>query len=87
MSAADLTLLEAREIAARIVGGELTVERVARAFLDRIAAQDQNIVVGGLLLASVIVPNAGDLYRRARARLRIAEARRNAAAVAQAEGR
>jgi rhamnose transport system permease protein len=54
---------------------------------DLIAAQDQNIVVGGLLLASVIVPNAGDLYRRGRARLRIAAARRNAAAVAQAEGR
>ena len=54
---------------------------------DLIAAQDQNIVVGGLLLASVIVPNGGELYRRARARLRIAEARRHAAAVAQAEGR
>jgi rhamnose transport system permease protein len=53
---------------------------------DLIAAQDQNIVVGALLLASVIVPNGGDLYRRARARLRIAEARRHAAAVAQAEG-
>src|SRR6185312_8639406 len=26
---------------------------------DRIPAQDQNIVVGGLLLASVIVPNGG----------------------------
>jgi rhamnose transport system permease protein len=54
---------------------------------DLIAAQDQNIVVGGLLLASVIVPNAGDLYRRGRARLRIAQARRNAAAAVQAEGR
>ena len=37
---------------------------------DLIPAQDQNIVVGGLLLASVIVPNLGDIYRRARARLR-----------------
>jgi rhamnose transport system permease protein len=51
---------------------------------DLVPAQDQNIVVGGLLLASVIVPNAGDLYRRARARLRSAEARRHAAA--QADG-
>jgi hypothetical protein len=49
-------------------------------------AQDQNIVVGALLLASVIVPNAGDIYRRARARLRSAEARRHRAAAAQAEG-
>ena len=47
---------------------------------DLVPAQDQNIVVGGLLLASVIVPNTGDLYRRARARLRSAEARRHAAA-------
>jgi rhamnose transport system permease protein len=52
---------------------------------DLIPAQDQNIVVGGLLLASVIVPNARDLYRRARVRLRSAEARRHAAA-AHAEG-
>jgi rhamnose transport system permease protein len=53
---------------------------------DLIASQDQNIVVGGLLLASVIVPNARDLYRRSRARLRSAGARRQAAAAAQAEG-
>ena len=53
---------------------------------DQIPAQDQNIVVGCLLLASVIVPNAGDLYRRARERLRSAEARRHRAA-AQAESR
>src|SRR6476659_11015862 len=52
---------------------------------DLIPSQDQNIVVGGLLLASVIVPNARDLYRRARVRLRSAEARRHAAA-AHAEG-
>lgn len=48
---------------------------------DLIPAQDQNIVVGALLVASVIVPNAGELYRRGRARLRSAEARRHAAAV------
>jgi rhamnose transport system permease protein len=54
---------------------------------DLIPSQDQNIVVGGLLLASVIIPNARDLYRRARTRLRSAEARRHAtAAAAQAEG-
>jgi rhamnose transport system permease protein len=53
---------------------------------DLIPSQDQNIVVGGLLLASVIIPNARDLYRRARTRLRSAGARRHAAAAAQAEG-
>jgi rhamnose transport system permease protein len=53
---------------------------------DQIPAQDQNIVVGALLIASVILPNAGELYRRARARLRSAEARRHAAAAVQSEG-
>jgi rhamnose transport system permease protein len=53
---------------------------------DLIPAQDQNIVVGTLLVASVIVPNGADLYRRARARLRSVEARRHATARAQAEG-
>jgi rhamnose transport system permease protein len=53
---------------------------------DLIPAQDQNIVVGVLLIASVIVPNAGELYRRARTRLQSAAARRHAAAAAQAEG-
>ena len=52
---------------------------------DLIPAQDQNIVVGGLLLASVIVPNLGDIYRRARDRLRAFGARRHAAAAAQEE--
>ena len=52
---------------------------------DLVPAQDQNIVVGALLLASVIVPNSRDLYRRVRARLRSAEARRHAA-VAPADG-
>jgi len=52
---------------------------------DLMPAQDQNIVVGALLLASVIVPNGGDMYRRARARLRSAEARRHRAAATQAE--
>ena len=49
-------------------------------------AQDQNIVVGALLVASVIIPNGSELYRRARVRLRSAGARRHAAA-AQAESR
>jgi rhamnose transport system permease protein len=52
---------------------------------DLVPAQDQSIVVGGLLLASVIVPNTADMYRRARARLRSAEARRHAAAQADAQ--
>jgi rhamnose transport system permease protein len=54
---------------------------------DLMPAQDQNIVVGALLLASVMIPNAGDMYRRARARLRSREARRHRAAATQAEGR
>ncbi|HEY0416286.1 MAG TPA: ABC transporter permease [Gaiellaceae bacterium] len=53
---------------------------------DQVPAQDQNIVVGVLLVLSVIVPNGADLYRRARVRLRSAAARRNVAA-AHAEGR
>lgn len=51
---------------------------------DLVPAQDQNIVVGALLVASVIVPNSAELYRRARTRIRSAGARRHAAA-AQAE--
>ena len=44
--------------------------------LDQISAQNQNIVVGSLLIVSVVVPSAGDLYRRGRLRLRSALARR-----------
>ena len=44
--------------------------------LDNVSAQDQNIVIGGLLIVSVVVPSAGDLYRRGRLRLRSAMARR-----------
>jgi rhamnose transport system permease protein len=51
---------------------------------DLMPAQDQTIVVGALLVASVIIPNGGELYRRARARLRSAAARRHVAA--QTEG-
>src|SRR5712691_6542838 len=53
---------------------------------DLIPSQDQNIVVGALLVASVIVPNSGELYRRARARLRSASARRHRVAATQVEG-
>jgi rhamnose transport system permease protein len=52
---------------------------------DLMPAQDQNIVVGALLLASVIVPNAAEMVRRARARLRSWEARRHRAKAAAAE--
>lgn len=52
---------------------------------DLVPAQDQNIVVGALLVASVILPNSGELYHRARARLRSAEARRHTAATAPGE--
>ena len=44
--------------------------------LALVSSQDQNIVIGGLLILSVIVPNAGDLYRRGRLRLRSLAARR-----------
>ena len=52
---------------------------------DLIPAQDQNIVVGILLVASVIVPNGTEFYRRARARLRLVGARRQAASAAHAD--
>jgi rhamnose transport system permease protein len=45
--------------------------------LALVSAQDQNIVIGGLLILSVILPQSGELYRRARLRLSIAAARRN----------
>src|SRR5262249_48691457 len=45
---------------------------------DLMPAQGQNIVVGHLLVASGIVPNGAELYRRARVRLRTAAARRAA---------
>jgi len=48
--------------------------------MDLVPAQDQNIVVGILLIASVIVPNAAAVYRRARVRLRSAAARRQSGA-------
>jgi rhamnose transport system permease protein len=45
--------------------------------LALVSSQNQNIVIGGLLIASVIVPSAPDLYRRGRLRLRTAAARRH----------
>ena len=53
---------------------------------DQVPSQDQNIVVGALLVASVILPNGSELYRRARARLRSAGARRHAAATVAGDG-
>jgi rhamnose transport system permease protein len=44
--------------------------------LDLVSPQDQQIVIGGLLIASVILPNASALYERARARIGSALARR-----------
>ena len=52
---------------------------------DQVPAQDQSIVVGALLILSVIVPNAPDLYRRGSSRIRSANARRHAQAAAQQE--
>jgi hypothetical protein len=51
--------------------------------LAQVSAENQNIVIGGLLIASVVVPNVPDLYRRGRARLRSAAQRRAAHAEAQ----
>jgi rhamnose transport system permease protein len=38
--------------------------------LINISAQDQQVIFGGLLLLSVVVPNAGEIYRRVRWRVR-----------------
>jgi rhamnose transport system permease protein len=44
--------------------------------LDLVSPQDQQIVTGGLLIASVILPNSAALYERASARIQSALARR-----------
>jgi rhamnose transport system permease protein len=44
--------------------------------LDLVAAQNQNIVIGALLIVSVILPNSSSLYARARGRLQSGLARR-----------
>jgi rhamnose transport system permease protein len=53
--------------------------------LRNIGPQDQNIVIGGLLILSVVVPNAGELYRRGQLRVRIAMARRRRSEQPRAE--
>jgi rhamnose transport system permease protein len=67
-------------LAATILGALQTAMTLAL-----VSAQDQNIVIGGLLIASVIVPSAGDLYRRGRLRLRSALARRRRGEAAATE--
>jgi rhamnose transport system permease protein len=55
--------------------------------LNLVSAQDQQVVVGGLLIVSVIVPNLGGIYGRAQLRVRSAQARRRARArVATGDG-
>ncbi|MDX6535796.1 MAG: rhamnose transport system permease protein, partial [Gaiellales bacterium] len=44
--------------------------------LDLMSPQDQNVVIGALLVASVILPNASSIYSRARTRVASAAARR-----------
>lgn len=51
--------------------------------LALVSAQDPQIVTEGLLIASVILPNASDLYRRVQLRLRSAPARKAAHAEAR----
>jgi rhamnose transport system permease protein len=53
--------------------------------LALVSSQDQNIVVGGLLIASVIVPSAAGAFARVRLRLRSAAARRHIGERAPAE--
>ncbi len=78
-----------------IFGGRGTIVGVALAVavlgclqtaltLALVSAQDQQIVVGGLLIASVIIPSLPGVYRRARERLRSAAARRQRATPAPA---
>ena len=44
--------------------------------LSLMSPQDQNVVIGGLLVASVILPNVASIHERARTRLDSASARR-----------
>jgi ribose/xylose/arabinose/galactoside ABC-type transport system permease subunit len=44
--------------------------------LHLMSPQDQNVVIGGLLIASVVLPNLSSFYDRARTRLASAGARR-----------
>ena len=49
-----------------------------------VSSQEQNIVIGALLILSVVVPNLPGIYRRARLRLRSMAARRHASEAAEA---
>ena len=53
--------------------------------LALVSSQNQQIVIGGLLILSVIVPSAGDLYRRGRVRWASMAARRRGAEQPQPE--
>jgi rhamnose transport system permease protein len=54
--------------------------------LHLMSPQDQNVIIGGLLVASVILPNVSAIYGRARTRLASAGARRASRRVTPSEG-
>ena len=54
--------------------------------LHLMSPQDQNVVIGGLLVASVILPNASSIYGRARTRIASAGARRASRRITPSEG-
>jgi rhamnose transport system permease protein len=54
--------------------------------LHLMSPQDQNVVIGGLLVASVILPNASSIYDRARTRIASAGARRASRRITPSEG-
>jgi rhamnose transport system permease protein len=54
--------------------------------LHLMSPQDQNVIIGGLLVASVILPNLSSIYGRARTRLASAGARRASRRVTPPEG-
>jgi rhamnose transport system permease protein len=53
--------------------------------LHLMSPQDQNTIIGGLLVASVILPNVSSIYARARTRIASAGARRASRRVAPSE--
>jgi len=53
--------------------------------LHLMSPQDQNVIIGGLLVASVILPNVSSIHARARTRLASAGARRASRRVAPPE--
>ena len=54
--------------------------------LHLMSPQDQNVIIGGLLVVSVILPNASSIYTRARTRAASAAARRASRRAAPSEG-